>query len=256
MTSPWSSPIVLVTKKDGTKRFCVDYRKLNSVTVKDSYPIPRTDETLDSLTGSKWFSTLDLCSGYWLVELDEDAKQKSAFVVRGGLYQWTVMPFGLCNAPSTFERLMERIMTGLQWEVLLIYLADIIVFGKTVEEEIQRLRLVFQRLRMANLKLKPKKCALFQRKVLYLGHIVSEDGISTDPEKVQVIREWPTPRCLREVQSFLGLTSYYRRYVKGHSDIARPLQKLSEKNRVFNWTGLCEEAFNKLKECLTTACFV
>ena len=252
-TSPWSSPIVLVTKKDGSRRFCVDYRKLNSVTVKDSYPIPRIDESLDSLTGAKWFSTLDLSSGYWQVELDQDAKEKSAFVVRGGLYQWTVMPFGLCNAPSTFERLMENIMTGLQWEVLLIYLDDIIVFGKTVEEEIQRLRLVFQRLREANLKLKPKKCALFQKSVLYLGHVVSEAGITTDPEKIQVVREWPTPKCLREVRSFIGLTSYYRRYVKGYSDIARPLQALTEKSRIFRWTDECEEAFRRLKRLLSSA---
>ena len=231
----------------------MDYRKLNHVTVKDSYPIPRIDESLDSLSGAKCFSTLDLCSGYWQVELDQEAKEKSAFVVRGGLYQWTVIPFGLCNAPSTFERLMENVMAGLQWEVLLVYLDDIIVFGKTVEEEIQRLQMVFQRLRKAYLKLKPKKCALFQRKVLYLGHVVSSAGISTDPEKVQVIREWPTPRCLKEVQSFLGLTSYYRRYVKGYCGVARPLQMLTEKNRAFNWTDQCEEAFNKLKECLMSA---
>ena len=177
--SPWASPIVLVTKKDGSRRFCSDYRLLNEVTVKDSYPIPRIEETLESLSGAQWFSTLDLASGYWQVELDEEAKEKSAFVVRGGLYKWTVMPFGLCNAPSTFERLMENIMRGLQWESLLVYLDDVIVFGKTIEEELSRLKEVFRRLRQANLKLKPKKCVLFQQSVLYLGHVVSKDGIAT-----------------------------------------------------------------------------
>ena len=251
--SPWASPIVLVTKKDGSRRFCSDYRLLNEVTVKDSYPIPRIEETLESLSGAQWFSTLDLASGYWQVELDQEAKEKSAFVVRGGLYQWTVMPFGLCNAPSTFERLMENIMAGLQWESLLIYLDDVIVFGKTIEEELNRLKRVFQKLRQANLKLKPKKCVLFQKSVLYLGHVVSREGIATDPEKIRVIQEWETPKCLKDVRAFLGLASYYRRYVKSFCDIARPLNRLTQKNIAFNWTNSCEEAFLALKQCLTTS---
>ena len=127
--SPWASPIVRVKKKDGTTRFCIDYRRVNEVTIEDAYPLPRIDDTLDALSGAEWFSTPDLGSGYWQVELDEDAKEKSAFTVRGGLYQWRVMPFGLCNAPSTFERLMERILTGLHWEILLVYLDDIIIYG-------------------------------------------------------------------------------------------------------------------------------
>ena len=155
--SPWAANVVLVSKKDGTKRFCVDYRKLNSVTIKDAYPVPRIDETFDALSGVKWFSTLDLASGYWQVALDDDASQKSSFVVRNGLYRWKCMPFGLCNAPATFERLVKKVMTGLQWEILLIYLDDIIVFGKTVPEMIERLKVVFGRLRQAGLKLKPSR---------------------------------------------------------------------------------------------------
>ncbi len=251
--SPWASPIVLVTKKDGSRRFCSDYRMLNEVTIKDSYPMPRIEETLESLSGAQWFSTLDLASGYWQVELDADAKEKSAFVVRGGLYQWTVMPFGLCNAPSTFERLMENLMRGLQWESLLVYLDDIIVFAKTIEEELDRLREVFERLRQANLKLKPKKCVLFQKSVLYLGHIVTKDGIATDPEKIRVIQEWTTPTSLKDVRAFLGLASYYRRYVKGFCDIARPLYNLTRKNVAFHWNDQCEEAFLDLKQCLTSS---
>ena len=156
---------------------------------------------------------LDLCSGYWQVELDNDAKQKSAFVVRGGLYQWRVMPFGLSNAPATFERLMERVVAGLQWQTLLVYLDDVIVYGKTVKEEIERLREVLSRLRAANLKLKPSKCFLFQETVKYLGHVVSERGIATDPDKVRAIKNWPTPTSVKDVRSFVGLASYYRRFI-------------------------------------------
>lgn len=187
----------------------MDYRKLNNLTIKDGYPIPRIDDSLDTLGGARWFSTLDLASGYWQVELEEEAKKKSAFVVRGGLYSWKVMPFGLCNAPSTFERLMERVLRGLHWEVLLVYLDDVIVFAKTITEELARLGMVFQRFRQAGLKLKPKKCHLFRESFLYLGHVVSGEGISTDPEKILAVRDWPVPTSVKEVQSFLGLASYY-----------------------------------------------
>ena len=252
-SSPWASNVVLVKKKDGTKRLCIDYRDLNEVTIKDAYPVPRIDETLDALGSAKWFSTLDLSSGYWQVALDEEAQDKSTFVVRNGLYRWKVMPFGLTNAPATFERLMEKVMRGLQWEVLLIYLDDIIVFGRTVEEEIQRLRLCFSRLRDANLKLKPSKCFLFQTSVLYLGHIVSAEGVATDPQKVTAIDEWPRPQCKKEVRSFLGLTSYYRRFVKGFAGIAAPLHALTGKSARFEWNQECETAFQELKQRMKNA---
>ena len=251
--SPWASPIVLVKKKDGSQRLCVDYRKLNSVTVKDAFPIPRIDDTLDALAGATWFSTLDMSSGYWQVELTAEAAEKSSFVARSGLYKWKVMPFGLCNAPATFERLMEKVLSGLQWEIALIYLDDVIVFAKTIEEEIARLKIVFQRFRDANLKLKPKKCVLFQESVLYLGHRVSRDGVSTDPGKIRAVQEWPVPKNTTDVRSFIGLTSYYRKFVKGFADIARPLHKLMSKNVVFHWTDECQEAFQQLKTCLVSA---
>ena len=200
--SPWASNVVLVRKKDGTKRFCIDYQRLNNITIKDAYPIPRIDDSLDALGGSRWFSTLDLASGYWQVELEEEARKKSAFVVRGGLYCWKVMPFGLCNASSTFERLMERVLAGLHWQFLLVYLDDVIVYAETVDEELSRLAIVFQRFRDAGLKLKAKKCHLFRESVLYLGHVVSEKGISTDPDKIKAVKEWPTPSSVKEVQSF------------------------------------------------------
>jgi len=170
--SPWSSSIVLVTKKDGSVRFCIDYRTLNSVTKKDAYPLPRIDEALDTLTGAKWFCTLDLASGYWQVEMDPGDRPKTAFASQHGLFEFNVMPFGLCNAPATFERLMEDVLVGLQWIKCLVYIDDIVVFGKTFEDTIDNLRTVFERLRTHRLTLKPKKCELFKKQVAYLGHIV------------------------------------------------------------------------------------
>ena len=186
--SPWAAGVVLAKKKDGTTRLCVDYRQLNDATLKDAYPLPRIDESLDHLSGAQWFSTLDLCSGYWKVELEPEDKAKIAFVTKRGLFQFNVMPFGLCNAPATFERLMETVLSGLQWDICLIYLDDIIVVAKTYEEMLKNLQ-VFERLSSAELKLKAKKCHLFSEKVDFLGHVVSSGGIATDPKKINTVRK-------------------------------------------------------------------
>jgi len=251
--SPWCSPVVLVAKKDGTKRFCVDYRALNAVTVTDAYPLPRMDDTLDALAGVRWFSTLDLKSGYHQVEMAEEDKKKTAFSFGQGLWHFRVMPFGLCNAPSCFERLMERVLEGLQWKAALVYLDDVLVFGNTFEEEFGRLEEVLRRLRSANLKLSPKKCTFFQHEVSFLGHVVGQEGVRTDPLKVTAVEGWPVPTDVAGVRSFLGLCSYYRRFVPRFATIAAPLHQLTRKGARFLWDEACQQAFEALKRALVDA---
>ena len=251
--SPWSAPITLVKKKDSSYRFCIDYRKLNEATSKDSFPLPRIDDSLEALGGNKYLSVMDLSSGYWQVGVHPSDQDKTAFVTADGLYSFKVLPFGLCNSGVTFERLMELVLAGLHWTTCLLYIDDIICFSKTIDEHIARLDEILNRIRQAGLKLSPNKCNLFQRSVSFLGHVVSENGVSTTPEKLAAVKEWPTPRNIHEVQAFLGTASYYRKFCKSFCDIARPLHKLTEKQNAFKWTEECENAFKELKRVLTTA---
>ena len=252
--SPWASPVVLVRKKDDSLRYCVDYRKLNKVTKKDSYPLPNMQECLDSLGQAKYFSTMDLCSGYWQVGMTEAAKVKSAFYgVGGGLWQFRVMPFGLSNAPATFERLMERVLGQLQWQICLCYIDDILVYSSTISEHLSRLETVLSRLENANLKLKPKKCHFFQSKVTFLGHVVSSDGISTDPAKVEKVLNCDAPTNVHELRSLVGFLSYYRRFIPQFTELAKPLIAMTEKDKRFSWGPDQEKSFTKLKQALCSA---
>ena len=251
--SPWCSPIVLIRKKDKSLRTCIDFRKVNDVSRKDSYNVPSIQTSLDHLSGAKYFSTLDLASGYNQIEMDPADKEKTAFSTgRHGLYQYKVLPFGLANGTATFQRLMETIFTGLQWKELILYIDDIISYSTNFEEGLDRLGVVFQKLKEAGLTLKSKKCILFQRKVQFLGHVVSEEGISTDPEKISAIKEWPVPTSVTQLRSFVGICAYYRRFIGSFSEIAKPLHKLTEKEAKFIWDEKCQAAFTELKERLTS----
>ena len=252
--SPWASPVVMVKKKDGSLRFCVDFRQLNAATVKDAHPIPRIDDLLDALHGARWFPTLDLKSGYWQVPIQERDKKKTAFRTSSGhLFEFNQVHFGLCNAPTTFSRLMDCVLTGLHWETCLFYLDNIIVFAATWEEHLARLRQVFECLKHAKLKLSADKCAFAAREISYLGHRVTEEGLLLNPSLLAVIREISPPQNATEVRSFLGLAGYYRRYVKNFAAIARPLHALTRKDVVFHWSSDCQDAFNCLKTLLTTS---
>ena len=216
--SPWSSPVVLVTKKDGGTRFCVDYRQLNDATTKDAYPLPLIDDTLDMLAGKQWFSTLDLASGYWQVSLSQKARVKTAFATHSGLFQFRVMLFGLCNAHATFERLMDRVLQGLRWSRCLVYLDDIISFGSTFDGALTNLTLIFERLRSYGLQPKSTKCHIFRSSVPFLGHIVGRHGLEYDPAKIEDVKSWPVPDCLKSVCQFLG---FVRNIIDGSSPVSQ-----------------------------------
>ncbi|GFQ96992.1 hypothetical protein TNCT_627931 [Trichonephila clavata] len=221
--SPWSSPVILVRKRDNTWCFCVDYRRLNRITNKDVYPLPRIDDTLNSLKGSKFFSSMDLSSGYWQIEVDEADREKTAFITPEGLYEFNVMSFGLCNAPATFERMMDNLLRHLKWTMCLCYLDDIIVISETFNDHLQHLRSVLKCIQDAGLILNPKKCMFGNRQIKILGHLVSEEGIMPDPEKIRAVQNFPIPKNIRDVRSFLGLCSYYRRFIKDFCLKSQPL---------------------------------
>jgi len=251
--SEWVSNVVLVRKSDGSLRFCLDYRNLNANTLKSNYPLPRIDTCLESLGGNKYFSTCDMRSAYYQVRVKESDVPKTCFVTRKGVFAFNVLSFGLVNAPSTFQRLVDLTLSGLTWEICLAFLDDVVIFSRNFKEHIERLELVFDRLRRAHLKLKPTKCRVFQTKVKFLGSVVSEAGIEPDPDKVDAVVSWPRPSNVTEVRAFVALASYYRRHIEHFAEIARPLHMLTRKNTRFFWTEDQEQAFLELKRRLTSA---
>ena len=245
-TSPWASPIVLVRKKSGDLRFCIDYRRLNQITCNDAHPLPRVDNLLDAVGNAKYFTTLYLKSGYWQIPVHPDDREKTAFVMHGGLYEFNRMPFGLATAPATFQRAMELALAGLTYSICLCYLDDIIIFSDSIAEHCNRLRAVLTRFRQHDLRLNLAKCTFAAKKVHYLGHMISKDGVSPLPSKTKAIKQIPVPKTVKEVRSFLGLSGYYRRFIKNYATISAPLTKLTTKT----WTADCENAFTLLKTCL------
>ena len=228
-------------------------------TIKDAYSLPCIDETLDCLGGAIIFTSLDLKSGYWQVEMDKESKPLTAFTVSPlGFYECKRMPFGLTNAPATFQCLMENCLGELHLNWCIIYLDDIIVLSKTPEEHLKRLRGIFDKLAQAGLKLKPSKCEFLKSKITYLGHIVSAEGIETDPKKIEAVKNWTMPMTVTDVRSFLGFTNHYHRFIKGYAKVASPLNSLvsgdnaNKKKAIVDWTDECQEAFEKLKDLCTT----
>ena len=251
--SPWCSPPVLVRKKDGSVRFCIDYRRLNDVTVPDKYPLPRIDDVLDALSHGHYFSVIDLKSGYWQIPMQIADAEKIAFRTCDGLYQFTVMPFGLKNAPATFQRLMDTVLSGLKWKGLLVYMDDIIIYSATPQEHLITLADTLERLANAGLKINPSKTTLVRQEVNYLGHVISAQGISPNPDKIAAIRDLKPPTSVREVRMFLGLTGYFRKFVEAYAILAEPLYGLTKKHARFQWTEQHQAGFELLKERLCTA---
>lgn len=248
VTSEWSSPVIIVSKKDGTPRFCVDYRVLNKLMKGDRWPLPKIQEIFDDLLGSCFFTSLDLFSGYWQIRLSKGCRDKTTFVCRFGTFRFEVMPFGLMNAPATFQRLMDRILEELPF--VRVYMDDVIIFSKTLEEHLDHVRLVLERIAKHKLKIKVSKCSFAQDEVSLLGHIVGKDGVRTDPKKLEAIQKLEVPKTVTQIRSFLGMAGYYRRFIYGYADIAAPLHEATSKNVRYSWDERKQQAFEKLKEAL------
>ncbi|PNY01683.1 retrotransposon-related protein [Trifolium pratense] len=251
--SPWGAPVLLVKKKDGSMRLCIDYRQLNKVTIKNKYPLPRIDDLMDQLVGACVFSKIDLRSGYHQIRVKAEDIPKTAFRTRYGHYEYSVMPFGVTNAPGVFMEYMNRIFHPYLDRFVVVFIDDILVYSKTEEEHAEHLRIVLKTLQEKKLYAKLSKCDFWLKKVSFLGHVISSGGISVDPSKIDAVLKWGTPESVFEIRSFLGLAGYYRRFIEGFSKLALPLTQLTRKGRAFVWDDTCEKSFQELKRRLTTA---
>jgi len=251
--SPCSVPVLLVPKKDGTWRMCVDCRAINNITIRYRYPIPRLDDMLDELSGAVVFSKVDLRSGYHQIRMKLGDEWKTAFKTKFGLYEWLVMPFGLTNAPSTFMRLMNEVLRPFIGLFVVVYFDDILIYSKSTEEHLEHLHAVFDALRTARLFGNLEKCTFCTTRVSFLGYVVTPQGIEVDSSKIDAIQSWPTPSTVTQIRSFLGLAGFYRRFVRDFSSIAAPLHELTKKGIPFSWGPAQEEAFTILKDKLTHA---
>jgi hypothetical protein len=252
-TSPFSSPVLLVKKKDRTWRFCIDYRHLNSVTVKNKYPLPIVDELLDELKGASWFTKLDMRSGYHQVRVHPADISKTAFKTHHGHWEFKVMPFGLTNAPATFQEIMNTVFAPLLRKHVLVFMDDILIYSNTLDDHKKHLQEVFQILRDNKFYLKRSKCSFAQQSLEYLGHIISNQGVATDPVKIQAVKQWPTPTDMRQLRGFLGLSGYYRKFIRHYGILSKLLTDLLKKNTQFIWTTQHKQSFEALKQALISA---
>src|ERR1043165_4808358 len=252
-SSPWGAPVLFVEKKDGTLRMCVDYHSLNEVTIKNKYPLPMINDLFDQLEGACVFSKIDLRSGYHQLKIREKDIPKAAFTTRYGLYEYTVMSFGITNAPAYFMNMMNKVFMEFLDKFVVVFIDDILVYSKNEEEHEEHLRLVLEKLREHQLYAKFSKCEFWLKEVGFLGHVVSGEGIAVDPSKVEAVTEWQAPTSVGEIRSFLGLAGYYRRFIESFSKISKPMTELLKKDTKFVWTEECEESFQELKKRLVTA---
>nr|ABD91504.1 putative polyprotein [Oryza sativa Indica Group] len=252
-TSPWGAPVIFVEKKNKTKRMCVDYRVLNKVTIKNKYPLPRIDDLFDQLKGAKVFSEIDLRSGYHQLRIREEDIPKTAFTTRYGLYECTVMSFGLTNAPAFFMNLMNKVFMEFLDKFFVVFIDDILIYSKSEEEHEQHLRLVLEKLKEHQLYAKFSKCDFWLTEVKFLGHVITAQGVAVDPSNVESVTKWTPPKTVSQIRSFLGLAGYYRRFIENFSRIARPMTQLLKKDEKFKWTAKCDKSFEELKKKLVSA---
>jgi hypothetical protein len=252
-SSPWGAPVLFVKKKDGTQRMCVDYPSLNEVTIKNKYPLPRIEDLFDQMKGASVFSKIDLRSGYHQLKIQESDIPKTAFRTLYGLYEYTVMSFGVTNAPAYFMCLMNKVFMKYLDKFVIVFIDDILIFSKTMEEHEEHLRLVLEKLRSIQLYAKFSKCEFWLTEVAFLRHVISAGGVSVDPGKVKDVLNWMPPTTASEIWSFLELARYYRRFIKDFSKIAKPMTKLLEKNKAFEWTTECQASFEELRKRLISA---
>jgi hypothetical protein len=251
--SEYACRVTLPVKKDGSRRFCRDYRPLNAQTRRDMFPMPLVEDVIDQLGKSMWFTALDLQSGFWQICMAPEDMKKTALITKTGLYDWTVMPFELKNATSTFTRTMSEVFKDLGNTFLKVFVDDLNIHSETWDDHLRHLEAVLCKLREVNLKLNPGKCCFAAKNITFLGHVVSREGIQPDPGKVEAVLHFPTPRNVTAVRSFLGLTRYYRKYIKGYSSLVGPLFELTRKDVVFAWNVNCEQAYQALKAALVDA---
>ena len=252
-TSPWGAPVLFVKKKDGSIRLCIDYRELNKVTIRNQYSLPRIDDLFDQLQGAKVFSKIDLRSGYHQLRVHDEDVSKTAFRIRYGHFEFLVMPFGLLNASTAFMDLMNRIFRPYLDQFVIVFIDDILIYSSSGKEHAEHLRIVLHTLQEQWLYAKLSKCQFWLNSVTFLGHIVSAEGVSVDPQKVEVILNWKPPTSVIKIRSFLGLAGYYRKFVEGFSKIAAPLTRLTRNEESFLWSEACQQSFNELKGRLTSA---